>query len=190
MRSRTPESQNLKYLAVFFPQTLFLKRSKGRSREEKKMNISNYPQEVQAFWDSVKKREVAVCPCCRRKAKVYKRALNSGMIRVLLKIARACSGRDWVHVHDIFQGGGQKHRDWPLLKHWNLVEPQTLRTGEKNSRGYWKLTDKGRDFLQGKIRVPSHVFVYNNTPVGFESKDVTAQEALGEPFNYFQVLNG
>lgn len=133
--------------------------------------------------------EGADCPCCGKYVKVYKRKLNSGMASVLLRFVRLHGQKydpeKWVHIHDVFGGYGQDHRDWPLLRHWGLIEQ---RTGAENSSGYWRPTKNGLAFAFGDILVPAYVYLYTNTPTGFSDVFTDIRESLGDKLNYEELL--
>lgn len=126
------------------------------------------------------------CPCCKRIGRIYRRRLNAGMARVLVRFYQLADG--WLHVRDIFGGLGQKHRDWPLLRLWGLVEPRTKHTKDEPSRGFWRLTEKGRAFVEGRASVPKFVFVFDGERTG-ASEDVTdIGGALGKRFDYAELM--
>ncbi len=113
------------------------------------------------------------------------------MARVLVRMVEvhACApGELWIHIHVIFGGFGQKHRDWPLLKLWGLVEPRTKRSGTENARGFWCVTELGRAFVEGRTRVPAYVFVFDGEKTGSSDEVVTICEALGTKFDYRELM--
>lgn len=131
------------------------------------------------------------CPCCERTGRIYRRRLNAGMARVLVRMvevhARA-PAELWIHIHAIFGGFGQKHRDWPLLRLWGLVEPRTKRTGTENARGFWRVTELGRAFVAGRTRAPTWVFVFDGEKTGSSDEVLTIREALGHRFDYAELM--
>jgi len=136
----------------------------------------------------------ATCPCCNRKAKVYRRKINSGMAWVLIRIYRQTLlgrvvGAGWVHIHDIFEGYGQKHRDWSTLRHWGLIEGYKRgRDPKRLGAGYWRVTKEGKLFAGGLSRVPLYLRVYDNRVLGPSRETVSVQEALGSAFDYDELM--
>ena len=131
------------------------------------------------------------CPCCKRTARIYRRKLNAGMARVLVRMVEIHARAPmqlWIHIHDIFGGFGQKHRDWPLLKLWGLVEPRTRKTRTENARGFWRVTELGRAFVEGRTRAPAYVFVFDGEKTGSSDEVVTIREALGTKFDYRELM--
>ena len=80
-------------------------------------------------------------------------------------------------------------RDYPYLSFWGLAVTR-VEAGDdtKRSSGFWQITEKGLDFLAGKISVPSHAHIYNNVVVGWSETTTTPQRAYGEGFNYTELL--
>lgn len=131
------------------------------------------------------------CPCCRRTGRIYHRRLNAGMARVLVRFYHVeieSPGR-WVHIHEVFGGLGQKHRDWPLLRLWGLLGRRTKHTKDEPSRGFWRLTERGRAFVEGRTRVPRFVFVFDGERTAKSDEMTTIEEALGKRFVYSEIMN-
>lgn len=131
------------------------------------------------------------CPCCGQLVKLYKRKLNSGMAYGLIK-AYKMSGNEWFHVNDLLdQKVAMAQLEVPRLKYWGLVEhrEQNDNPNTKTS-GFWRVTDKGRDFIEGTISVEKHVYVYNGRDRGFSDERITIKEALGSKFQYDELMFG
>ena len=133
------------------------------------------------------------CPCCEQYVKQYKRKLNVGMARFLILLAKKSSGQNpWLYVVDIFKNDDHPHPirwgDYGKLRFWGLVESKDdLGKGGK-SAGYWRITEKGYQFLMGEIRVFKHIYSLNNKLVGFSSETIDIHDALGEHFDYYELM--
>lgn len=71
-----------------------------------------------------------------------------------------------------------RSRTFPKLRHWGLIE-----AGE---RGEWRPTQRGVDFLEGRITVPKRVYVFNNEKRDESEEQVSARAAL-ESFDYKEM---
>lgn len=146
--------------------------------------------------NSFRKKTYAVqCPCCDRDAVVYWRSLNAGQCRVLIEMARVCRklGRpdgSWVHIDEVFGRGVQKHRDWTMMRHWGLIAPKDKRTLTENSQGYWRVTETGYLFLRRQMTMPAHGNFYENACVNWDDVQVYIDQALGEDFDYQELMKG
>lgn len=149
-------------------------------------------------WLSERLDAGAECPCCGQLAKVYKRKLNGAMAYVLLLIARR-DGDDWIHVpsyinaHEKRPGVAAAIRgDWAKLVHWGLLEELLGERPDGSTRvGYYRITERGRRFARGKLRVPRHIWIYDGRVL--EHKDtetVSIREALGDKFDYSELMKG
>jgi len=133
-------------------------------------------------------REGKCCPCCGQFVKVYPRKLNANMVAFLISLFREHRRtKDWVHHSKCFHVG----RDYPYSATWGLATTKPNEDdSSKRESGLWQTTKKGRFFLQKRVLVPSHVFMYNNSIVGWSAKRVGVIEALGKKFNYQELMNG
>lgn len=94
--------------------------------------------------------------------------------------------REWIDIqHFNFRGG-----DYAKVIHWNLAElkENTIELGKKNC-GLWKPTQYGIDFVQGKVKIAARVFLYLNEVIGRDDQSINIQEALGNKFNYEDLMN-
>ena len=140
------------------------------------------------------------CPCCDQYCKLYRRELNSGMGYALCLIRRYFLENPterWCHVEDYlktldFVPTSVRSRYYSLLRFWGLIEPKTGTKDDGNPRtGYWRITDRGVRFVEGKINVPRYVLIYNNQFRGFWKADeyrTTLRRALEKKFNYQDVM--
>lgn len=132
------------------------------------------------------------CPCCGRLAKVYKRKLHTEMALFLIGLVKKYKKtRDWINVRDVIPGGDKSAKassDGAYLVHWRLIEPQPKPEGGKR-QGFYRPTDRGIQFAEKKIRVPSHVALFDNKVVGWNDKLVYIDEALGDKFDYEELMS-
>lgn len=134
-----------------------------------------------------------VCPTCHRFAKRYKRKLGGQQVVWLMWLVREF-GRtgEWVCIQDTaswarYRGdivGG----DYGKLVHWGLVMRMGNDDPTKKSSGYWKPTQLGIDFVMQRVKVPSHVYLYNNTVDGWSETSVAIRECLGVKFDYSELM--
>lgn len=148
-------------------------------------------EEAQAWLRDQVKGEGAVCPCCKRWAKISKRKLNSAMMRQFLWLVGEYNRRPrWIHAND----EGPKHvfKNFQLgtVAHWGLIEARPNDDPAKKTSGYWRPTDKGLEFAQARFRVPSHVYIYDKRALKFETGNmIDVFEALGRHFHYAELMN-
>lgn len=133
------------------------------------------------------------CPCCGQYVRLYNRKLNSGMALFLVglyrldrKTPKGIFSNEQIYGEvNVAQGA----RDHGSMKHWGLIdEPNIAVPNHKKKNGLWMLTDLGRNFAENKIVVPSHVRIYNKKSRGFSKSNTTLSEALGNKFNYQQLM--
>lgn len=141
-----------------------------------------------------------VCGCCGRFGKRYKRALNSGMAAMLVRIYAhsrklAPETGGWIHVSKELVdelGAGQFSnpigREYSKLKHWGLLEQKDPPKGKGKGDGLWRITLAGQDFVEGKASVPRHIYLYDGRLDGFSDEVTTIRSALDDRFSYAALM--
>ena len=137
--------------------------------------------------------EGSTCECCGSFMKLYKRPLGS-YARILIWMARNTKPGEFIRIADAavprwWDGGG----DYGKLRHWGLIEADTTTPDpSKKTTGYWRLTEAGRDFAMGRSLQPSHCYVDHPGQKlrGFETTERTIVDALGDHFNYNELMRG
>jgi len=83
-----------------------------------------------------------------------------------------------------------RSKSMATLHHWELLENKPKKDDEdKRSSGFWRLTQKGRDFLRHKITVPKHAFVFDTKLIKFSREHTSVVTALGKKFSYEELMN-
>jgi len=137
----------------------------------------------------------AKCPVCSRYTKKYKRKLNSGMARILIAIHKKFENSPpqdgWLHISKNFLVDqlNAVAQEYSKLKYWGLLEPKTNEDDTKNGSGYWRITDLGHQFVLGKTKVKKHVILLNKELIDFSEDDIDIHQALGDKFNYHELMN-
>ncbi len=141
----------------------------------------------------------AKCPCCARFAKLYKRQITSSMAYglILLYINRHAvqNEMEYIHIENFFKNqniASSIRADVPKLRFWNLIEPDVRgrEEDENPANGLYRITEIGKQFVEGKASVNSHINVYNNRMYGHpkEGKLITITQALKEKFDYNKLM--
>lgn len=131
------------------------------------------------------------CPCCGQFVKLYKRPLTSSMAYGLILMYKL--KLEWIHIEDYFKSlphlPSSIRGDVAKLKYWGLLEARMgLRPDGSKRNGYYRVTPKGKEFVEGKTVVPSHVKLYNNKFLGFDNDYVSIKQSLGKKFNYGELM--
>lgn len=130
----------------------------------------------------------ATCPCCGLFVKLYKRKMGSVMARCLIRLSHLDG---YVHVREIVQGiSDTGTNDFSKLLYWGLIEELPNKDAKKKTSGYWRITPKGRDFVNRRIMVPRHVFVFNAVALKFSDETTSIIDALGAKFDYHELMRG
>lgn len=128
------------------------------------------------------------CPCCGQFAKLYKRKFNSTMARCLIKLY----GMEdkFHHVSQIIEGiSPTGSGDFSKLRYWGAIEEMPNDNRTKKTSGYWRITEAGRDIVQNPLKkLEGYALVYNSEALKMEG-ETTLVDALGEKFDYQELMN-
>lgn len=130
------------------------------------------------------------CPCCKQFVKLYKRKLNSGMASVLISLYKENlkSPGSYIHVKNFLKENKLHNgHDWTLLKFWHLISEKDQIPGEPNN-GLWRISSLGNLFVENKLSVPGRMHFYNGKVVKSSEREIYITEALGEKFNYQELM--
>ena len=115
-----------------------------------------------------------ICPCCggfvRVKPYVVGRKLARG-----LQVLYDAHGAE-VHIDD-FAGNSRMHG---ILCHAGLIEQLTHDPNKPfNRSGMWAITQRGVDWIEGRVTIPQKINVLYKTFVGGSIEQITFEEARG-----------
>ena len=74
------------------------------------------------------------------------------------------------------------------MRNWNLLEKAPDNNLNGMSNGLYRLTDFGRQFARGEVRIQEKVVIYNNEFRGFSGGLVTIQDCLSSKFSYSELM--
>lgn len=111
-----------------------------------------------------------VCEHCGASMQEYRHSLNLGLLEGLLRLYKAAKP---VNLRDLLLTRSQWD-NFQKLRYWDLV--QKHREGGIEKGGIWEITERGRDFVLGRVTVPRQVRTYRGERVGFEGDQVAASE--------------
>lgn len=138
------------------------------------------------------------CPCCGQFARWYVRKLHSSIAASLIFFYKNFEYNKFTHKNDLIAkakhpwlssalGGG----DFSKAALWGLIEEKPKNPSDRGrTSGYWRLTNRGVDFVCGKTQVQSHVRLYNGKVFGFTGDKVSIIDCLGKRFSYAELMGG
>lgn len=136
-------------------------------------------------WLRARFEDGANCPCCKQTVKLYPRKLNSNMAVFLVSLVRLWKreNRPIKYKECSFHG-----RDYSYLHLWDLARTARSDDPAKRMSGMWEPTQKGIDFVEQKIEVPSHAYCYNGKLIRLSDTKTNIIESLGQDFNYAELM--
>ena len=148
--------------------------------------MSTYSQSNFSFPDASKGY---FCSCCGSYVKLYKRSFNSNMALCLIALYRHTKG-EFVKVEKFLSDNGyQRCGDFSYLRHYGFIEAKKEKREDSSPKnGFYRITGIGRLFVEGKEKAKEKFLIQNNKLLGFEGKDLNIYEALGNKFNYDELM--
>jgi hypothetical protein len=126
------------------------------------------------------------CPACEQHVQVYKRKIHASMAAMLIAMYRKAPVGTWIYLPDL----PQKSRDGTGLAFWGLIEEERQRREDGGRAGYWRVTWKGRRFVEGHVPVRKYAYVYNGRVLTHEGEHVYIENCLGNKFDYRELMEG
>jgi len=78
--------------------------------------------------------------------------------------------------------------DFTKLRYWDLIETRANDNSKTKDSGFWRITEKGRDYVEDRIQVPKICMVFNRRARGFSTDLVGIRDALGKDFDYPELM--
>lgn len=130
------------------------------------------------------------CPVCSANVEIYRRTIHANMAAVLCEMRRyeKTTGADVMHVVKL--PGVQRlprsaASDFSKARWWGLIEQMEGTRDDGSPRnGFWRLTPKGRKFVERKERVVKYALEFKSEPMGFAGEMVSIDDCLGDRFRY------
>ena len=126
------------------------------------------------------------CPLCTQHAKVYKRQINAGMARSLIRMYRKF-GLEFGHLPSSLPADS---REEGKLVHWGLVEELQKPRPDGGRAGWWRVTDKGEAFILHGLQVPKYAHIYDSHFLGYDDPNelIDIRDALADKFNLEDLM--
>jgi len=135
-----------------------------------------------------------ICPCCRRKCKVYKQRISSTMAATLYWMHRRSkkNGGKYIRMSRVAPKWAVAAPERARLAKWGLIKAKPLggEKGRLKNSGKWKITQKGIDFCKGKIAVEKYVWLLNNVVIERSEETTDLQSCLSNKFDYSALMRG
>lgn len=124
--------------------------------------------------------EIKICEHCGQKIREYRVGVTPMLIKTLVKFRSAVveKGENSVHLLKDFEG-----KSYELTRHeWNnftRLRFLGLSAKVKGESGYWLLTKRGADFINGKVSIPKEVWIRNNKISDRSDNMVYVRDVIG-----------
>lgn len=131
-----------------------------------------------------------ICPCCHRRAQIYKRPINGTMARSLGAMYLAY-GLDYGDLPALRQRKRLHHSNQEGMLAWfGLTEEEKVRRKDGGRAGFWRVTPLGERWLKGEATIPKYSRTYGAYVIELLGKQVSIYDTLKVRFNWRDVMNG
>jgi hypothetical protein len=117
------------------------------------------------------KKKGYVCEHCGSKVVEYTFSFNKGLAGILFKLYKADRP---VAIEELRLSYAQ-YTNAPKLNYWDLAVPW-LTEETKRKRGWWKITNRGRLFVEGGIQIQRKVVMKKKHFVRYEGEAVAFKQ--------------
>jgi hypothetical protein len=118
------------------------------------------------------------CPHCNQLMNVYKRSIRKGLVDALTQLNQVGFSKSSDLNIPIGING-----DFSKMRFWGLIYKPT------DDRNIWGITVKGKRFLEGEIRIPKYVYIYNNSVEKYSEETISVEDVKEEKVDKESVLN-
>lgn len=107
------------------------------------------------------------CPVCLKHAKVYARYLGASGLWLLVRLYWLQHDPTNISYAKVGKKGvipSPPGGDYAKMRWWGLIEPQPdqVRADGSKRAGFWRITNLGRQFVEGSVKVRRCLYEYNS----------------------------
>lgn len=150
----------------------------------------------QDFFSTLERDTEALCPCCNRNSKPGKRRFSSNIARVLMLLYKLYleDPDGFFHIERVILSLGLKNTlrgDFAKMKHFSFIEQAPGKRKDGNTKnGYWKITEIGVMFVEGKLLVPKEFRIYDDALYWVSEETISIMDALrSKGFDYNEMMD-
>lgn len=147
------------------------------------MTPEQHLRKLKDEWEEAISGDGGCCPVCGKFGKVYKYKLTQSKALGLRWMQVHADKDGWVEVHKRGPRWMLRSKTHSLLSHWGLVESQGSRSG------IWRVTPKGRAFIDGSAVAPKSVWVYDNKVRALDAEETTFRGCFGVKFDFDELMS-
>lgn len=145
-------------------------------------------EQAKRDYQKVLKGDGGRCPCCKRWGKINGYQVTSTQVKGMIWMYKNFRKNEWIEL-----GKAPKYilrsKALATLRHWDLVEKKPKEEKEdKRGSGFWRLTQKGRDFIRKKIVLPKYAFVFDSRLISYSTERVDVIQSLNKKFSYEELM--
>jgi len=133
-----------------------------------------------------------ICPLSGKLIRIYWRGLHHSQISTLRRLMDKSDKLGVTYLHVEFFSA-RRDGDLAKLELWGLAEHLRAesRLEQEAAKGKWRITQRGRQFLSGQIRIPRQVAVLLGERLGYvDEADTIHVDEVADTFSKDALLDG
>ncbi len=127
------------------------------------------------------------CIVCGERAKWNRRSLSKKQVKALVNLYKKTQPGGYSHITEFAESRGDGD-EIAKTRYWQLAAPGENTDKKKLHSGYWKLTDFGRQFVEGRVSIYKYVWVYRAHAMAYDGEGVSIYDCYGQHFDIREVL--
>tara|TARA_Y100000114_G_C11750844_1_gene324243 strand:- start:166 stop:792 length:627 start_codon:yes stop_codon:yes gene_type:complete len=161
------------------------------SKDNSTNTVEFAQRRLAAFMD-----EGTSCPCCGQHVELRDEIMTRTVAEPLIWMTENYASIDWSSGHPIVtesrwvsvaESGPKSFRSarhYTRAKYWGLIEKLETDSIEADLKsGMWRVTQKGVDFVSGRILIPKKAVVYLGKQRGYKGDLIDISQALRREFS-------
>lgn len=127
------------------------------------------------------------CECCGASLKAYWHTLTPGLVSTLIRMIQAVKtkGVNEIHLQKEVEMTKNQYNNFQKLRFFGLVA-KVRNDDSTHKTGYWLITNRGGEFLRGKISIPRRVKTFRNQVEDHDPETVFIYRYLNQ-FPWFET---
>ena len=139
--------------------------------------------EVRA-WLWVRIEDGVRCPCCNQFAKIYYRHITGRVVRALVNLYNRRG--NWQRLPPLDPSRGEAAR----MSYWNLIEERPVVREDGGRAGWWRITEKGVEWLNERIFIQEYARVYDSELLALMGSPYWVRDAVKNKFDLRKLMEG
>lgn len=121
-------------------------------------------------------REKQICPHCGQPMMKHTHCFSKALSNIIVTTMKKFPVKQAFHLQNDLALTKNQYNNFQKLRYWELVRKHYA--DGRREGGYWELTEKARDLINGGL-IPRQVVTFNNEVCGYGDDHISLKDAYG-----------